>query len=52
MKILSSPKIWLIRNGQPTAVELYTDRVLSAPCEGMGFVELDLRAAEKGEKLW
>lgn len=52
MKILSSPKIWLIRNGQPMAVELYTDRVLSAPCEGMGFVELDLRAAEKGEKLW
>lgn len=52
MKILSSPKIWLIRDEQPMAVELYTDRALSTPCEGMGFVELDLRAAEKGERLW
>lgn len=51
-KILSSPRVWLLGREQPMAVELYTDRVLATPGEGMGFIELDLRAAEKGVALW
>lgn len=51
-KIVTSPKVWLQQNNGQQAVSLMTDRVLLTPGTGLGFVELDLRAAEKGVKLW
>ncbi len=51
-KILSSPKVWLQSNNGQQAVNLMTDRVLLTPGTGLGFIEIDLRAAEKGVKLW
>ena len=51
-KIVYSPKVWLQQGSGQQIVSLMTDRVLLTPGRGLGFVELDLRAAEKGVKLW
>ncbi len=50
--ILLSPRVWLVEGCVPQQVELLTDRIMSAPCGEMGMVEVDLRAAEEGVKLW
>lgn len=51
-KILSAPKVWLQQSDRQQAVSLMTDRALLTPGAGLGFIEIDLRAAEKGVKLW
>ena len=51
-KILSSPKVWLQQSEGQQAVCLTTERALLTPGAGMGFIEIDLRAAEKGGRLW
>lgn len=51
-KILSSPKVWLQNSEGTQAVSLTTERALLTPGTGLGFIELDLRAAERGVKLW
>ena len=51
-EILSSKKVWLVENGVPQSVNLVTDRVLPTSCGEMGMIEVDIRAAEKGVKLW
>lgn len=50
--ILSAERLWLVEGGVPQRVELVTDRVLCAPCGEMGMVEVDIRAAEEGVRLW
>ena len=50
--ILSAERLWLIEGGVPQRVELVIDRVLCAPCGEMGMVEVDIRAAEEGVRLW
>lgn len=50
--ILSSPKVWLAEGNALEQVELLTDRILTAPCAQMGMVEVDIRAAEEGVRLW
>ena len=51
-RILSSPKLWLVEGGKPQSVNLLTDRVMPTPCGEMGMIEVDIRAAEEGVKLW
>lgn len=50
--IISSQKVWLVEGGVPQSVNLLTDRVLPASCGEMGMIEVDIRAAEEGVKLW
>lgn len=51
--ILSAERLWLVEGGVPQKVNLLTDRVLSAPSNGeMGMIEVDIRAAEEGVRLW
>lgn len=51
-RILFSPKLWLVEGGKPQSVNLLTDRVMPTPCGEMGMIEVDVRAAEEGVKLW
>lgn len=51
-EILSSPSVWLIEGTQVKDVRLTTERVLLSPSEGMGIIEVDIRAAEEGVQLW
>lgn len=51
-RILFSPKLWLVEDGKPQSVNLLTDRVMPTPCGEMGMIEVDVRAAEEGVKLW
>ena len=50
--ILSAQRLWLVEGGVPQKVNLLTDRVLSSPGGEMGMIEVDIRAAEEGVKLW
>lgn len=50
--ILSAQRLWLVEGGVPQKVNLLTDRVLSSPGGKMGMIEVDIRAAEEGVKLW
>lgn len=50
--IISSPKVWEPQGYEVQAVDLLTERVLLTPGSGMGFIEVDLRAAEEGVELW
>lgn len=50
-EILSSPMVWLIRGCTPQRIELKAERVLSVPCGQMGIIEVDICAAQEGEKL-
>ena len=51
-EILYSPRVWLIEGSDIRSVLLATDRVLISPSDGMGIVEVDIRAAEEGVQLW
>lgn len=51
-EILSSPSVWLIEETKVRDVRLATERVLLSPSEGMGIIEVDIRAAEEGVQLW
>ena len=50
--ILSSPRIWLVKKNNLLPTELTTDRIFTAPCDKMGIIEVDIRAAREGELLW
>ncbi len=50
--ILSTPKAWLVEGCELQRVEITTDRVLPAECGQMGIIEVDIRAAQEGVKLW
>lgn len=50
--ILSTPKAWLVRGCELQRVEITTDRVMPASCGEMGIIEVDIRAAREGERLW
>lgn len=50
--ILSSKRVWLVEGGKLQSVNLLTDRVLPTPYGEMGMIEVDVRAAEEGVKLW
>lgn len=49
--ILASPKVWLIRGNRVQSVELRTERIVTAPCGELGIIEVDIRAAEEGQRL-
>ncbi len=51
-EILGSMKVWLVEGSALQSVNLLTDRVLSAPAGEMGMIEVDVRAAEEGVRLW
>lgn len=51
-QILSSQKVWLVEGGVLQSVNLLTDRVLPTSCGQMGMIEVDIRAAEEGVRLW
>lgn len=51
-QILSSPKVWLADGCALQSINLLTDRVLTAPAGEMGMIEVDVRAAEEGVRLW
>ena len=51
-EILSAKRLWLVEGGVPQRVDLLTERVMAAKCGEMGMVELDIRAAEEGVRLW
>ena len=51
-RILSSEQLWLVEGGEMQGVNLLTDRVMPAECGEMGMIEVDVRAAEEGVKLW
>jgi hypothetical protein len=50
--ILSSPRVWLVKGNELQPTELTTERILTAPCDKMGIIEVDIRAAREGELLW
>ncbi len=50
--ILSTPKAWLVRGCELQRVEITTDRVMPSVCGKMGIIEVDIRAAREGERLW
>ena len=50
--ILSTPKAWLVKGCELQRVEITTERVMPAKCGQMGIIEVDIRAAEEGVKLW
>jgi hypothetical protein len=50
--ILRSKRVWLVEGDKLQSVNLLTDRVLPTPCGEMGMIEVDVRAAEEGVKLW
>lgn len=51
-RILSSEQLWLVEGGELQRVNLLTDRVMPAEYGEMGMIEVDVRAAEEGVKLW
>lgn len=50
--IVAARKVWIVRGGDVEPVDMTTDRVLLTPGDGMGFIEVDLRAAQEGAELW
>lgn len=50
--ILSTPKAWLVKGCELQRVEITTDRVIPATSGKMGIIEVDIRAAQEGERLW
>lgn len=50
-EMVHSPQVWLMKGCQRQEVDLMTDRVLLTPAERLGFVEIDIRAAQEGEEL-
>ena len=50
--ILSTPKAWLVKGCELQRVEITTERVMPAKSGQMGIIEVDIRAAEEGVKLW
>ena len=50
--ILSTPKAWLVKGCELQRVEITTDRVMPATSGKMGIIEVDIRAAQEGERLW
>jgi hypothetical protein len=50
--ILRSKRVWLVEGDKLQSVNLLTDRVLPTPCGEMGMIEVDVRAAEEGVRLW
>ena len=50
--ILSAERVWLVEGGIPQRVDLVTDRVLIASGSEMSVVEVDIRAAKEGVRLW
>lgn len=50
--ILSSTKVWIAKNSDAMLADMRTERAMITPGEGMGFIEIDLRAAEEGAELW
>lgn len=50
--ILAADRCWLVEGCVPQRVELVTDRVFTLPSGKMGMIEVDIRAAEEGVKLW
>lgn len=50
--IVESQRLWLVRGGELQRVNLLSDRALVPQCGEMGMIEVDLRAAEEGVKLW
>lgn len=50
--ILYSPKVWIQHNSDIQMVDMRTERVMITPGDGMGFIEIDLRAAKEGAELW
>lgn len=51
-EILAAKHLWLVEGGVPQRIDLLTERVMAAKCGEMGMVELDIRAAEEGVRLW
>lgn len=50
-EIVSSKKVWLIKGLKVEDVDLRTERILVAPSDGMGIVEIDIRSAKEGVEL-
>lgn len=50
-EIVTSKKIWLLKGCQVQDVCLTTERIMVAPSDGMGIVEIDIRSAEEGAEL-
>ena len=50
--ILCSKKVWVPQGYNLQPIEMCTERVLITPGEGMGFIEVDLRAAKEVADLW
>ncbi|MBO7330792.1 MAG: hypothetical protein J6U52_03265 [Alistipes sp.] len=50
--ILAAERLWLVEGGVPQRIDLVTDRVLAAPGGEMSVIEVDIRAAKEGVRLW
>lgn len=50
-KIVGSREVWLMEGCRMRNVDLITDRVILTPSDKLGFVEIDIRAAQEGEEL-
>lgn len=51
-KIISSPKVWVQQESNSAMADMRTERAMISPGNGMGFIEIDLRAAKEGAELW